>query len=251
MNHTIVDQWMRGVQPNAQIPLLWIFQERKGGRTAALPAIQEAVKDHLVGLKIIERFDYKVAAAVIRNRLPRSKMTRSADLGEILATEYIEQKTDFSVPLKRLRYKDDREFSMHGDDVLAIRRDGTVCQVMKVEAKSRERLYPRVVNEASETLLKDAGRPKPSSLAFVSMMLRNDNRDADAEVIEQLQTNDIDDRNVIHLIFTFSGNNPTGALSAHAKSPQPQFERRLVGLIVADHQNFINIIFEGVGAGES
>ena len=81
---------------------------------------------------------YKKAAHVVKNRLPTGKAIRSGDLGEILATEYVDQETNSRVPIKRLRYKDDQQMAMRGDDVIAVRPGPKrMTQVLKVEAKSR------------------------------------------------------------------------------------------------------------------
>ena len=80
------------------------------------------VLDHLVGLEIIERMGFATSAAVIRNRLPTEKRTRSADMGEILASDYVDQVTEFSIPIWKLRSsKDDRNLVLRGDDILAVK----------------------------------------------------------------------------------------------------------------------------------
>jgi hypothetical protein len=51
---------------------------------------------------------YNAAATILRERLPRSKTVRSGDLGEILASEFVEERLGFNVPIRRMRYKDGR-----------------------------------------------------------------------------------------------------------------------------------------------
>jgi hypothetical protein len=209
-------------------------------------AIRESVKDHLVGLAVIEEMGgYALAAQVIRNKLPTAKRIRSGDLGEILATEYVTQQTDWWVPIKRLRHKDDRNTSMRGTDVVGIRRrTGAATQVLKGEVKSRAVLGAKVVQTATADLLKYSSRPNPSTLAFISSRLREAKRPGEAEIIEDLQMHDIAVADVEHLVFTVSGNDPAAALAAHAAPPANAARRSLVGLIVKDHQAFVNQVFE-------
>jgi hypothetical protein len=113
-----------------------------------------------------------------------------------------------------------------------------------VEAKSRAALASATVSEASAALMKNAARPNPSTLAFVSKRLRELGRDGDAVLIERLQRQEVRERNIEHLLFTFSGNNPTAILSKHTASPKPSVARRLVGIYLTDHQEFIKVVFE-------
>jgi hypothetical protein len=145
-----INNWLDARRPHGECPNLVVLSERPDARKLVVPAVCKAVKDHLVGLAVIERIGgFKKAAKVIKNRLPTSKAIRSGDLGEILATEYVAQKTTYTVPIKRLRHKDDRQTSMRGDDVIGIRSaKGRRVQVLKVEAKSRAALATAVIEEA-------------------------------------------------------------------------------------------------------
>lgn len=246
---TFIDGWLDCLQPNDECPNLLVLVERSNTRKLVVPAVCEAVKDHLVGLSVIEAMGgYKKAAHVIKNRLPSRKTIRSGDLGEILATEYVDQKTNYRVPIKRLRYKDDRQMSMRGDDVIAIRPSkNKVTQVLKVEAKSRASLATAAIEEASDGLIKNSARPNPSTLAFISVRLRELGRHAEALLIERLQQHEVKDADIEHLLFTFSGNDPANLLVPHAKTPKrPLIARHLVGIVVADHQDFIRLVFESV-----
>src|SRR5262249_11484188 len=145
--------------------------------------------------------------AFIRNKVPTDKKTRSGDLGEILASEYIEQCTRYGVPIKRLRWKDDRQTTMRGNDVLALRIEDRKCHLLKAESKSRASLQESVVGEAVDGLAKHRGRPNPSSLAFISSRLRDMNTsdgDGLASVFERLQSGKLKAASIEHLVFTFS-----------------------------------------------
>ena len=187
---------------------------------------------------------FEKSAHVLRNRLPESKKTRSGDLGEIIATEFVDQTTDYKVPIRRLRFKDDRNLAMRGDDVLGFRRRKATTHVMKVESKSRISLSVTVVNEARAGLAKRDGRPNPSTLAFIEYVLRKENRDDEAEVIAQLQHATIRPGSITHVVFTLSENDPTRYLSDNSEPIVEGIGLRLCGCRVNGHAEFVKKVFE-------
>ena len=64
----------------------------------------------------MKRLGYKVAAKILSEAMPQTPKGRSGDLGEILATELVEEEIGLRVPVRRLRYKDGRNMAMRGDD---------------------------------------------------------------------------------------------------------------------------------------
>ncbi len=237
------DGWMDESQPEAAWPNIAILTERDGARAAAMVAIRDAVRDHFYGADILGRLGFAKAARVLRENLPIAKRMRSADLGEMFATEYVIHRTEFDVPLKRLRYKDDRDMALRGTDVIAIRRHEGTIRVLKLEAKSRAALPSSVVGEACESLVGDECRPKPATLAFMARMLRYAGRDDEAREIEDLQTRSFKNEDIVHAVFVFCGNNPLKRLKKHADPKPPVADRRFVGMRVVDHQEFIASVF--------
>lgn len=77
-----------------------------------------ATEEHIA--RNLAKLGKMAAAEFILQRLPTSKSIRSGDLGEILATDYIAEQTPYTVPIKRLRWKDHRNTAMRGDDVIGI-----------------------------------------------------------------------------------------------------------------------------------
>lgn len=224
-----------------------ILRERDSQRGFAKAALQNAVKDHFVGIEIIESIGgLPKAVNVLRNALPTGKITCSGDFGEILATEYVDECTEYRVPIRRLRYKDDRGVAMRGDDVLRFRFEEKPPLILKTEAKSRVKLTPSVVSKASEGLRRHRGRPNPSTLSFISRRLRERNMHEQAEAVESLQEANISAETVEHLIFTLSGNNPSEILAAHHKTAFRGIRRRVVGCVVKDHAKFIKSVFDAV-----
>jgi HxlR-like helix-turn-helix len=84
----------------------------------ARDAVAAAVPGHYTSEKhmahLLERLRKAGAAAFIREKSPETKSIRSGDLGEILAIEYIGEETPYTVPIKRLRWKDHRNMAMRG-----------------------------------------------------------------------------------------------------------------------------------------
>lgn len=244
--------WMDTTQPEVGVEELLVLQERPGRRSAIKVAIQETVKDHLAGLDIVKRIGgYNKTLSYIRNKLPTAKRTRSGDFGEILASEYIDQCTEYRVPIKRLRWKDDRDTAMRGNDVIAIKKRLKRWCLLKAESKSRATLSETVVQQAVDGLNKHAGRPNPSSLAFISSRLHELNRDSEAAVFEDLQSRTPEPNEIEHLVFTLSGNNPTNHLKNHLGKKNSPIRRHLVGCVIADHQQFIETIFDRIHAGNT
>ncbi|MCV5197406.1 DUF1837 domain-containing protein, partial [Escherichia coli] len=99
-------------------------------------------------------------AAYIAGKLPETKQIRSGDLGEIFATEWINARSNgYKTPIKRLRWKDHRNMSMRGEDVIGIYIDQSSQQLffLKTEAKSRAKMTGEVVSEARDNLNKEQG----------------------------------------------------------------------------------------------
>ena len=224
-----------------------VLKENAGGREAVLKKLVSTVADHLVELDVIERMGgFKESLNYLINRLPADKRARSGDLGEILATEYIESRTDYKVPVRRLRHKDDRNNAMRGDDVIGILKTDARPTVLKAEAKSRVSLSNSVIKKARKGLSKNGGRPNPGTLAFIQYLLAKENRMEESNLFKQLQDeNSIVDEDVEHLLFTVSGNDPTDCLKDKKNARKiKKINLLLAGLAVDDHSAFVRRVFE-------
>jgi uncharacterized protein DUF1837 len=188
-----------------------IYTERTGARSAGLKELKKLLADHFVGEStIMQAGGYSKSAAIIANSLPTNKRTRSGDLGELLATEYLNSETPFAVPIKKLRWKSDREMAMHGNDVIGVDTKKTPVCVMKGECKSRANFTKATVDEAAGSLDLHNGRPNPSTLAFITKRLYEEKRDAEAKVFQDLQCGGtLAAKNVSHLVFALAGNDPS------------------------------------------
>ncbi|MEO7891060.1 MAG: Hachiman antiphage defense system protein HamA [Vicinamibacterales bacterium] len=222
-----------------------VWTEDPGARASGVKVIRKLLGEHFVGeATILQAGGYTKAAEVIANSLPADKRTRSGDLGELLATEYVDAQTEFIVPIRKLRWKSDRQMPMHGNDVVAMDPTQTPVRVLKGECKSRAALGPAVVKEAADGLDKDGGRPNPSTLAFITKRLYEENRDAEADLYRDLQCKGaITPKQVTHLIFCLCGNDPQAHLKAAPKAKRAGIRRRTAAIVINDHGAFIKKVF--------
>ena len=97
--------------------------------------------------------------------MPQTPKGRSGDLGEILATELVEEEIGLRVPVRRLRYKDGRNMAMRGDDFIGVGYDeaGEKLWLLKGEAKRNRALGKATVTSARKVLNRDSGRCTPDS----------------------------------------------------------------------------------------
>ena len=143
--------------------------EKAGGRAAIKDELIERVRSHYDKLEQVaddvERLGFPGASAILRERLPRTARERSGELGEIIASEFIEHHTGFRIPVRRLRYKDGREMALRGDDYVGIDEDDEQRLLfLKGEAKSGRTVPQGVVADARERLSENDGRPTTISL---------------------------------------------------------------------------------------
>jgi hypothetical protein len=220
------------------------YVERAGSRATGLAELKPLLADHFVGqATVLKAGGYAKAAQIILNSLPEGKRTRSGDLGELLATEYLNSETSFSVPIKKLRWKSDRQMPIHGNDVIGVDATVTPVRVLKGECKSRASFGPAIVKEAGESLDLHDGRANPSTLAFIAKRLYEEERDDEANVFRDLQCKAVSLRNMTHSIFALAGNDPTAHLAAGPKSKHRGVQRESAVIIVKDHGKFVAAVF--------
>ena len=216
----------------------------------------QVIPDHYIApesiARTLERLGKNAAAIKLRAKLPKTKIIRSGDLGEILATEYIDTQTGFAVPIKKLRWHDHREMAMRGDDVIGIMvsDDLNRPRFLKSEAKSRMALGTKVLKDARTALDADDGRPAPHALAFVADRLREGGNIELADIIDEAQWKQgITIQQMEHLLFTFTGSNPNNLQKETLETYDGVIEQHAVGLRVKTHQKFIADVFDEVENG--
>jgi hypothetical protein len=251
----LFNDWCKGSRNENGRKSLWTFTEKAGGRDRIKNGLFKRVRSHYDSLDRIANdiglLGYKTAAKILRERLPRTKKARSGDLGEILASELVEEKLNFNVPVRRMRYKDGREVPLRGDDFIGVRyhkEDG--LRLLKGESKSRKVLGEDAITAARKALNRNHGRCSPSSLLFIADRLLEGNGD-DAELgrairkevgIKALRPKQID-----HALFTLSGNAPTSALKDDLEAADGKRQQTTINVCVDDHQEFIAEIYKGAG----
>jgi hypothetical protein len=190
-------------------------------------------------------------AKYIEEKLPTTKAIRSGDLGEILGIAYLGEFTAFKYSIKRLRWKDHRNMAMRGEDVLAfsIEKNKGQFQVLKGEVKSRLALSASVVGIARKALCGNSGRPSAHAMSFLAdrFFEQGDNELSDMLDNAQLNTR-VGKSKITHLMFTFSGNDPTTVLRKNLLKYNNDIHQIYVGIQVVEHQEFIKSVFETVAA---
>lgn len=190
-------------------------------------------------------------AEFIEEKMPTSKSIRSGDLGEILGISYLGEFTAFTHGVQRLRWKDHRNMSMRGEDVLAFGVDAATGEVLvlKGEAKSRVSLSGTTVTAARKALSANKGRPSAHAISFLADRCFEQGQTHLADLLDtaQLKTR-IKASQVTHLMFTFSGNDPTAHLRRDLQSYTGGIEHISVGLRVVEHQKFIKSVFDMVSS---
>ena len=227
-----------------------------GDHEPVVEDVAQVVPNHYIDpesiARTLERLGKPEAAEKLRIKLPQTKKLRSGDLGEILATEYIESLTEFNVPIRKLRWHDHREMAMRGDDVIGIMSPGNNDKphFIKTEAKSRVALGRQVLNEAREALDANDGRPAPHALAFVADRIRESGNTELADVIDDAQLKDgIAKQHMEHLLFTFKVSTPNNLQKEILEAYDGDIRQHAVGLRIKTHQEFIADIFEEVEIG--
>jgi Cap4 SAVED domain len=227
-----------------------ILREVDSSREELEPTLGELVQKHYVdperAAERIERLGYKKAAKQLNQYLPTSTKARSGDLGEILATEYVNRRMPFKVPIFRLRWKDGRNMALRGDDLIAIgRQDGTL-QLLKGEVKSRRKVVSATVAKALEQLRKNASRPSGHTINYVIDRLLDLGKAKTAALLEKYLDEGIVADDLCHLLFVLSGNDPKQLFDGALSSYSGKVRIAAVGLVIEDHANFVSGVYKGL-----
>ncbi|HEU4809983.1 MAG TPA: DUF1837 domain-containing protein [Sphingomicrobium sp.] len=247
-------RWCKSTKKKNKRKHYWTYVEKNGGRDEIRDDLAETIRSHYDRLERIaedvDRLGYKVAAKILSAAMPQTPKGRSGDLGEILATELVEEEIGLRVPVRRLRYKDGRNMAMRGDDFIGAGYDGAgeKLWLLKGEAKSNRMLGKTTVTSARKVLNRDNGRCTPDSLLFVANRLLESNdpddnalgRNLRDEVgLKSLRADRID-----HMLFTLSGNGPHASLKEDFDATGTNRDQYVVNIHVEDHQDFIAAMYQ-------
>ena len=249
----LFEQWCDSERVESKRKRLWKFAEKQGGRDSIRAELFTTVRSHYDNLDRIaddvKELGYELTAVILRERLPQTKKARSGELGEILATELIEEELAFDVPVRRLRYKDGREMALRGDDFIGVRyspEEG--LQLLKGESKSRAVLNKTTVTEARTVLNRDSGRCTPMSLLFVAdrLLERTGEKENLGRVLrKEVGTKSLPARRIDHVLFTMSGNAAIEALDEDLQQADSARNQTVINIRIDDHQDFIVEVYEG------
>lgn len=220
----------------------------------AVHAVAKAIPDYYTDPQrtadLLKKLGKPAAAAYVQQKLPTQASIRSGDLGEILCNAYLHEATPFNLGIKRLRWKDHRNMSMRGEDVLAFNLDskGGGLKILKAEVKSRAGMRTAVIDEARATLSANNGLPSPHAIAFVADRSNEAGDIVLGDALDKAQLKDgIRTSQVSHMLFTFSGNDPLKFLKTNLQAYAGPVPQHYVGLRVDGHQDFIKAVFAAVG----
>jgi hypothetical protein len=248
-------KWCDATKKKTKRKHYWTYVEKDGGRAEIREALAKTMRSHYDRLdriaQDVERLGYKLAATILREQLPQTKKGRSGDLGEILATELVEEEIGLRVPVRRLRYKDGRNMAMRGDDFIGAGYGGdghNDLWLLKGEAKSNKVLGKTTVASARKVLDRDSGRCTPDSLAFVANRLLESSDAADMalgrDLRDQVALKNVPAGRIDHMLYTMSGNGPHASLEVDLEAAGTNRDQYVVNLHIVDHQEFIKEMYE-------
>lgn len=247
-------KWCESTKEKNKRKHYWTYVERDGGRDEICNDLVETIRSHYERLERIaedvERLGFAVAAKILSEEMPQTKKGRSGDLGEILATELVEEEVGLRVPVRRLRYKDGRNMAMRGDDFIGAGYDGDgeKLWLLKGEAKSNKVLGKTTVTSARKVLNRDSGRCTPDSLLFIANRLLDSNNPDDNELGRSLRDevglNSLRADRIDHMLFTVSGNGPHASLKEDLDATSANRDHYVVNIHIEDHQDFIAQMYQ-------
>lgn len=215
---------------------------------AGTKAAAKQCRQHYVGREWLKLFGRKALAEKLKTVLPVSKSQRSGDLGEILATEYVNLKLwGYEAPVLRLRWKDGRDLALRGDDVIGFDFQVKPVGLLKGEAKSRATITSATLNSARSALRKNNGLPGAFSLEFIVEQLVNAGQKKIARRVQEEACGArlLDKRQIAHLMFVLSGNNPVPLMEAHLSAiKSPSIQQYAVAVHCDQHQTLIAAVFK-------
>lgn len=198
---------------------------------------------------LLKKLGKPAAAKFVAEKLPTLPTIRSGDLGEILCSAYVIEATTFKLGIKRLRWKDHRNMSMRGEDLLAfsLGPKGGALRILKAEVKSRAAMVSSVIEEGRTALSGNKELPSPHALSFVADRLNEAGDAALCDALDKAQLKDgLKASQVTHMLFTFSGNDPWNLLQKNLSAYNGAVPQQYVALHVTTHQAFIKAVFEAV-----
>lgn len=249
----IFDNWCEATEEIAGRKTLWRITEAPAARATILPELGSRVLSHYIAdneiAVFLEELELPEVGELIRSHFPTGGTGRSGDLGEILATELIEEWCDYRVPIRKLRHKDHREQAMRGEDVIAIRHnsDGQL-ELLKAEAKSAQNLATDTVAEARASLEAYDGRPSPHAIMFTARRLMESEHAADKalgkKLLAEALRREVPKTRIAHLLFALTGNRAGSMIDDDFNRADGSRDQITAHLRITDHADFVRAAFD-------
>jgi hypothetical protein len=195
---------------------------------------------------IADKLGKPMVADFLRKKFPKTARGRSGDMGEILATAYLEEHCGYVVGPSRLIHRDHHEWAMRGDDSLGAKLDAASnVQLVKAEAKSRASMRDAVVKEARAGLQREDGLPSPHSLAqFAERLLDTPDEALGVAVLELQLSAGVRPGAMTHLMFLFTTNDTSRFVKDDLTDYTGTIKQLTRTLRVDAHQQFIRAAYE-------
>ncbi|MCE9662977.1 DUF1837 domain-containing protein [Halomonas sp. M5N1S17] len=106
----LYERWCQFTKEKNKRKHYWTYVEKDGGLDKIRNDLVNTIRSHYDHLERIaedvERLGYDVASKILSATMRQTTKGSSGDLGEILATELVEEEIGLRFPVRRLRYKD-------------------------------------------------------------------------------------------------------------------------------------------------
>jgi len=223
--------------------------ESDGIRGAIQPFLAEALHEHHTPrqkvAQVLAELGYAGAAEHFSHELPKANTTRKGNFGEVVASEHLRQRYDYSMPVFRLRYRDS-DLPMRGEDIVAfeVSDEGEVVRVIIGEAKAVKRFRRDTVTEAHERLNK-AYQPRPKTLAMLSNILYERGDDALAAQIDRVSAV-LPKRSFpcSHWIVLINETQPQDPFAVLAENGEVIDELNCIGVVLPQLTDLVDALFD-------
>lgn len=249
------DAWCEATEETDGRKTLWRAAERENSRADVLDELASRARSHYASdadiADFLDALDYAEAADVLRTLYPQGATGRSADLGEILGAEIVEEWCGFDVPIRKLRYKDHREQAMRGEDVIGVRHDDNGrLNLLKGECKSAQALSAATVAAARSGLEANFGRPTAHAMTYFARKLLESVHDEEKELGKEILRESIraavPKRRIAHCAFFLTGNPADDMIDDDYSNADGDRTQYVIQIRIPDHADFVAEVYERV-----
>lgn len=226
------------------------LREAEGIRDAVQSPLVSALYDHHIHpdrvAGIFQRLKYEKAAEVLIENFPKADRTRKGNFGEVVASEHLQQRHGYKMPVFKLRYSDNPQMPQRGEDIVAfeIDEDQVILKVCIGEAKVRKTHNKSTVRDAHRRL-SEAYHPYPTALSLITSVLHergeHDLANQVDVLIETLADGSFPNTN---WIFVISENQPKDAFEAITEEPKVLENLTCVHVKLDSLDDLVNNLFD-------